>query len=153
MAAYHNPINRKEIAKWAVICGLVVLLAFATVFFTGGLIDWTVILFSIAVFIGLFYAQRGHHELAHNPRIAEITESGVLLTKRLLNRVVVVPWNEISSLSVFLGAQDDVRRKPHLGNAILYLKNGKFYELDRHIALEIRDAYQQHVGHYPLPGT
>lgn len=95
---------------------------------------------------------KGRHEVAHSPRSAEITENEVLLTERLCHRVVLVPWNEMFSLSAFLGDQDAVQKKPHLRKATLTLKNGDLFELDRQIAPEIREAYRRQVGHYPVPG-
>jgi len=105
----------------------------------------------VLMFIAMFYIFVGHSEIVGRPKRIEIVDSGVLLHRRLFPGKKLVHWEDILSVTVFLGEESEIAPE-HYWEAYLWLKNKNYYNINRQSALAIREAHLAKFGSYPMRG-
>ena len=148
---FPNPINLKNSLKWIIFSGLGPLVAIIWIFVEGTTIDLVIIGIVIMIFLLTYYWMDGRFEINHRPRSVEIVESGVILHQRFGRKDVSVRWENIMSISVFIGNPIELKTA-FLRDATLWLNNKSYYKIERSIALVVREDYKEKNGKYPMRG-
>jgi hypothetical protein len=147
----HNPVYWRNVIIRGSIYGAGCLLGAALILTEGTGMSITGLAVVALLFIAVFYLFVGHPEIVRRPKRIEIVETGVLLHRRVLPGSKMVRWDDILSVTVYLGDPSEIDPE-YYREAILLLKNKSYYNINRPSALAIREAHLAKFGSYPLRG-
>jgi hypothetical protein len=148
---YINSMNKIQIKTWAFLS-----LATFIIFMLWCVADGTgnnLVIIGIGILVALiiFYGGAGRFEITKRPKSVEIKDSGVVLNQKLFHRTIFIPWQQILTINVYIGASDKIPASLYQ-DGTLWTIEGSFFQIARPIALQIREDYLKHVGHYPPRG-
>lgn len=141
-----NPVNVGEIKIWAVtgIAGCIV--SNLWIFAEDGFQLFGILIGSI-IAIFLFIYGVGCTEFIDRPKEVEVTDSGIILYRKLGRKPLFIPWAGICKLNYGILKPSEVGW--HNIDSYLFISKKKCMPIIRPIAEEIRERYKGEFGHYP----
>jgi hypothetical protein len=141
-----NPVNVREIKLWASAGIAIFIFSNLWIFAEDGFQLFGIFIGSI-IAIFLFIYGVGYSELIDRPKEVEVTDSGIILYRKLGRKPFFIPWAGICKLNYGILKPSEVGW--HNMDSYLFISKKKSMPIIRPIAEEIRERYKGEFGHYP----
>lgn len=114
-------------------------------------LSWVDFVIGVPLAAFVFYFIAFHAEFILRPGYVTICREGILIEYRfprnIRNRSEFLTWSNIESINVAIGdIHGDAIKKV---DGRIWSGDGRFFLMDKNLAIQIRDAYREVVGEYP----